>query len=168
MSQNAKSTQTPLAELHQLWDKLSDVPTVYEGPNEGQLEEKFQHFEPGTPREDVWRWFEKQNKSFIVGEVMHGIRRVEHPTHTFATPEARYKNPWHKANTTDYGPEYYTTTVKPIEHAGHLIYQRIEGHVWDVVKDGVCINQMAGPNGAKQAAEQASAAAQAKSSGPSM
>lgn len=63
-----------------------------------------------------------------------------------------YKNPWHKPNNRDlYGPEYYTTGEKPQEYKGYLIYERITGNVWDVVKDGVCITQLAGPNGARSA-----------------
>lgn len=68
---------------------------------------------------------------------------------------ATYKNPWHKpARGNDYGPEYYVTDARPTEYRDHLIYQRIPGAVWDVVKDGVCLTQMAGPNGAKQAVDQ--------------
>lgn len=49
-----------------------------------------------------------------------------------------YKNPWHKPNNPIlYGPEYYTTDAKPQDYKGYLIYERITGNVWDVVKDGV-------------------------------
>lgn len=64
---------------------------------------------------------------------------------------ATYKNPWHNPVTNNYGPEYYITNVKPKEYKGYLIYERISGQVWDVVKDGTCITQRAGLNGAKQA-----------------
>jgi len=64
---------------------------------------------------------------------------------------ASYRNPWHNSQRPEYGPAFYTTEAKPEEYRGYLIYQRIYGHVWDVVKDGVCITQMAGPNGARQA-----------------
>ncbi len=60
---------------------------------------------------------------------------------------ARYENPF------GYGPAAYETHARPIEHAGCLIYQRIKGCVWDVVRDGVCIAQRAGPRGAREAAE---------------
>lgn len=63
---------------------------------------------------------------------------------------ATYKNPWHKPTKPEYGPAMYSTDVKPVEYRGYLIYQRIHGHVWDVVKDGVCITQRAGPNGARR------------------
>jgi hypothetical protein len=64
-----------------------------------------------------------------------------------------YRNPWHKPETPIYGPAQYTTNAKPVEHAGCTIYERIPGHVWDVVRGGVCRTQMAGLNGAKAAAE---------------
>lgn len=62
-----------------------------------------------------------------------------------------YKNPWHKPQNPIYGPENYLTESKPILYRNYLIYERIAGHVWDVVKDGECITQMAGLNGAKRA-----------------
>jgi hypothetical protein len=73
----------------------------------------------------------------------------------------RYRNPWHNPRKPHYGPEFYETDAKPVEHAGCLIYHRINStqpiasgaHVFDVVKGGVCVHQMAGPNGARRAAE---------------
>jgi hypothetical protein len=69
---------------------------------------------------------------------------------------ARYRNPWHKHNGSQ-GPAFYETNAKPFEHAGCLIYERIHGVVWDVVRDGVCLTQRAGRNGAKEGAEIAKA-----------
>lgn len=64
----------------------------------------------------------------------------------------QYINPWFKSYMkTEYGPRYYTTDVKPTKYRGYLIYERIKGSVWDVAKDGECITQMAGLNGAKRA-----------------
>jgi hypothetical protein len=63
---------------------------------------------------------------------------------------ATYKNPWHKRFEPMYGPAEYSTNVKPEEYKGFLIYERIDGAVWDVVKDGACVAQRAGINGAKQ------------------
>jgi len=63
---------------------------------------------------------------------------------------ATYRNPWHKPKDPHYGPEYYRTEVTPQEYKGYLIYRRTL-EVWDVVKDGACVTQMAGPNGARQA-----------------
>ena len=62
-----------------------------------------------------------------------------------------YKNPWHKPTNPNYGPFEYSTDTKPSEYKGYLIYERIAGHCWDVVKDGACITQLAGPNGARPA-----------------
>jgi hypothetical protein len=62
----------------------------------------------------------------------------------------RYKNPWHKPGKPQYGPPCYETDVRPAEYLGYLIYHR-HAAVWDVVKDGVCVTQRAGPNGARQA-----------------
>lgn len=64
---------------------------------------------------------------------------------------ATYRNPWHRP--AKIGPASYTTEATPIEHGGYLIFERVAGHVWDVVKDGVCITQRAGLNGAKTAIE---------------
>jgi len=78
---------------------------------------------------------------------------------------AKYRNPWHKPHNDAYGPAFYQTDAKPIAHAGHLLYQRIPGPVgrccWDVVKDGVCIAQRAGRDGAMRAAETMAARAEA-------
>lgn len=68
----------------------------------------------------------------------------------------RYRNPWHRADARDmYGPEFYETDAAPIAHAGSLIYERIRGKVWDVVRDGACVTQRAGLDGAKEAARSA-------------
>lgn len=64
-----------------------------------------------------------------------------------------YRNPWHKPGRSEYGPQFYETTAKPRAHAGALIYERVPGCIWDVVVDGVCVTQMAGPRGAREAAE---------------
>jgi hypothetical protein len=63
-----------------------------------------------------------------------------------------YRNPWFKRNGSQ-GPEFYETDSKPFEHAGCLIYERIHGKCWDVVKDGVCQTQRAGKRGAMEGAE---------------
>lgn len=63
-----------------------------------------------------------------------------------------YKNPVHKPGKPEYGPSEYSTNVEPDEYLGYLIYNRTAA-VWDVVKDGVCVTQMAGPNGARRAVD---------------
>ena len=64
--------------LYDLWDQLGDIP-VADGTGElaaDTLEEEFLGFEPGTPREEVWRWFEAQHRDFRVGDVQQGIRFI--------------------------------------------------------------------------------------------
>lgn len=61
--------------------------------------------------------------------------------------QAQYKNPWYIVGGLD--PKVYQTEVKPIQYRGFFIYQRIKGICFDVVKDGVCVAQHAGINGAK-------------------
>lgn len=62
----------------------------------------------------------------------------------------KYKNPWHRLDKREYGPAFYETDATPTEYRGYLIYHRTMA-VWDVVKDGVCVTQLAGPTGAKRA-----------------
>lgn len=75
-----------------------------------------------------------------------------------ARETVKYKNPWHKRNDPHSGPEYYSVDIysesnhnKPVSYKGCMIYVRWDrfGEVWDIVKDGVCVGQRAGPNGAK-------------------
>ncbi len=68
---------------------------------------------------------------------------------------AKYKNPWHNPKDNRYGPAFYQTDATPTKHAGCEIYHRTPS-TWDVVKNGVCVTQRAGFNGAKQAAEEVS------------
>ncbi len=69
---------------------------------------------------------------------------------------ARYRNPWYREGQYNHGPEFYETEARPVRHADCLIYQRIRGACWDVVRDEVCVAQRAGLEGAKRAAESAS------------
>lgn len=61
---------------------------------------------------------------------------------------AEYRNSFYDAMH-GYDPEIYKTDVKPVEYNGYLLYQRIKGRCWDVVKDDVCIGQYAGRAGAE-------------------
>lgn len=36
------------------WEDLSNIPCT----DDGDIEEKFLHFEVGTDREEIWHWFE--------------------------------------------------------------------------------------------------------------
>ena len=62
-------------------------------------------------------------------------------------------NPWHKPGRAEYGPAVYETSAHPTRHACHEIFERVPGRVWDIVRDGACVAQMAGLEGAKRAAE---------------
>ena len=64
-----------------------------------------------------------------------------------------YRNPFHSANYTGSKP-VIETSVKPTEYRGFLIF-KIHSQHFDVVKDGVLVSQMAGPNGARQAVDAA-------------
>lgn len=73
-----------------------------------------------------------------------------------------YKNPWHKPKNPQYGPVEYCCYSDPVEYRDYLIFHRINStgsiasgsHLFDVVKDGACISQMAGPNGARRKIDQ--------------
>lgn len=67
--------------------------------------------------------------------------------------KTKYKNPFYSPKIMDSKP-VIETDVKPIEYKGYLIYERIKGGVFDVVKDGICLTMMAGLNGAKRAIDQ--------------
>lgn len=67
---------------------------------------------------------------------------------------AKYKNPWFNTGK-DNGPELFECDKDPVEYNGCLIYEREEfGYkVFDVVKDGICVAQRAGPRGAREAVD---------------
>ena len=67
---------------------------------------------------------------------------------------AIYRNPWHKPRDRMSSPQFLCD-VRPAKYRGYLIYHRIRstvrgGDVYDVVKGGVCVSQLAGPNGARR------------------
>jgi hypothetical protein len=66
---------------------------------------------------------------------------------------AKYKNPFYSPKIMDSRP-VIETDAKPLEHNGYLIYERIKGVCFDIVKNGVCVSMMAGLNGAKKAIDQ--------------
>lgn len=66
----ADQADTPtLAELRALWGVLGDVPVA----EDDTIQIPYLHFQAGTPREDIWHWFESQHPRFIVGDVQQGI-----------------------------------------------------------------------------------------------
>jgi hypothetical protein len=66
--------QLRLGELYALWDRLGDTPTN----DDDEIDAQFIHFPKGTPREEIWHWFESQNSAFVVGEVMSSNTRGQH------------------------------------------------------------------------------------------
>ena len=74
--------------------------------------------------------------------------------------KVRYKNPWASLSDKNSGKGYFEYNESmygpPKEYKGYLIYHRIRstskgGDCYDVVKAGVCLTQLAGPNGARKA-----------------
>lgn len=66
-----------LSDYYYWWDMLGEVP-IADGHFEyedGAIEQPFLDFPAGTPRAEIWRWFEAQHPEFVVGEVMQGIRK---------------------------------------------------------------------------------------------
>jgi hypothetical protein len=59
-----------------------------------------------------------------------------------------YRNKFHIPGSR-HSEEILSTDAKPVKYKGYLIYERVKGSIWDVVKDGVCVGMYAGPNGAK-------------------
>lgn len=60
----------------------------------------------------------------------------------------RYKNTWHNPNNRN-SKEFFDTDAKPVYYKGYNIFRRLP-ECYDIVKDGVCIHQRAGLNGAKR------------------
>lgn len=63
---------------------------------------------------------------------------------------AKYKNKFYSPKLQDSKP-FIETDVTPVKYQGYLIYERIKGICFDIVKNGVCIGMYAGLNGAKGA-----------------
>lgn len=63
---------------------------------------------------------------------------------------AKYKNQFYSPKNSDSKP-VIETDAKPAQYKGYLIYERIKGVCFDIVKNGVCVGMYAGLNGAKQA-----------------
>lgn len=58
-------------ELEELWAELEDVPM---DPETECMEEAFLHFPAGTPREEIWHWFDERH-SKGVAYLLYGERR---------------------------------------------------------------------------------------------
>lgn len=59
-----------MAELHEHWEALRDVSVTEDG---ARLDEQFLHFTTGSKVEDVWHWFEAQNRRFQVADKHAGV-----------------------------------------------------------------------------------------------
>lgn len=71
---NAQNNHTNrLSAYYELWDQLANVIV----DSDGCITSEFLHFDVGTHRETIWRWFESRHPDFVVGEVMQGIRRAD-------------------------------------------------------------------------------------------
>ena len=66
-------------ELEALWDEFTDVPM---NPDTEKMEGAFLHFPAGTPREDIWHWFDERYSKGIAA-LLYG--RGEDNTATIAT-----------------------------------------------------------------------------------
>lgn len=75
VSPPAGNKDRSLSALYTRWDALTDI----EVDGYGAIEKPYLHFPPGTPREDIWLWFESQNPRFNIAEVQNGIRHPESP-----------------------------------------------------------------------------------------
>lgn len=64
------------------------------------------------------------------------------------TQTHRYRNPWARG----IDPQFFETTVKPVEYRGFQIFHRGE-HSHELVKDGVCLAMRAGRGGPKGLAD---------------
>lgn len=67
--------------------------------------------------------------------------------------KTKYKNPFYSPKIMDSKP-IIETDATPVKYKGFLIYERIKGVCFDIVKDGVCVSMYAGLNGAKGAIDQ--------------
>lgn len=63
---------------------------------------------------------------------------------------AKYRNKFYSPKYQDSKP-VIETNAEPVKYKGYLIYERIKGICFDVVKNGVCVSMYAGLNGAKHA-----------------
>lgn len=66
-------------ELEALWDEFTDIPM---NPDTEKMEGAFLHFPAGTPREDIWHWFDERYSKGIAA-LLYG--RGEDNTATIAT-----------------------------------------------------------------------------------
>lgn len=56
MTQNLEEKTLSQEELSQLWTKLGNIPVN----DDETIDELFHIWEAGTPREEVWQWFDQR------------------------------------------------------------------------------------------------------------
>jgi len=56
------------SKAHTLWAELGDVPTV---GSEDCIDEDWRQFPKGTPREDIWHWFEETYNLSVAEDLMY-------------------------------------------------------------------------------------------------
>ena len=61
------ATPKQLTEAKKLWGQLGNVPVNDE---DDTIDEQFLDFEPGTPKEDVWHWFEEEFDLSVAEDLM--------------------------------------------------------------------------------------------------
>lgn len=52
--------------LEELWQELGDVLFVEDEGKRLVLSSDWLHFEPGTEREEIWKWFDKHHSNGVV------------------------------------------------------------------------------------------------------
>lgn len=50
------------SDLEYLWELFGDIPM---DPEFETMEGQFLHFVPGTPREDIWHWFDEHHSKGV-------------------------------------------------------------------------------------------------------
>lgn len=53
-------------ESKKLWAELGNIPIN----NDDEIEERFLHFDIGTPKEDIWHWFEDEFNLSVAEDLM--------------------------------------------------------------------------------------------------
>ena len=71
LAQRRKLEQAKDREVERLWDKFADVPM---NPDTECMEAEFLDFPAGTPREDLWHWFDERH-SKGVAHLLYGFTK---------------------------------------------------------------------------------------------
>lgn len=55
--------------IEKMWEEFEDIPVNCETE---RIEQDFLHFPVGTPREDIWHWFDEMHSKGVV-YLLYGI-----------------------------------------------------------------------------------------------